>query len=550
MKGHYRDSVGMLRRFLTFLKPQWPAGLAGGALMVLSALLQLPIPLVTKHLVDVIVPARDLAALDALVILLLGALALNQAVQYVQSRILIAARNRTEGSLRNQLFAKLLRVRQDIVEREKVGYLHARIDSDVEAVGKLFVEALLGAMVDLLTFAVGALLLLYLNPWLAIVSLLSLPVFVLCFHAFSQKINDLSASRQEAWAALRGTEVELLGQGRAIRAFNRPGEALDRFRTGLSDALESNRRMAITGVVSGIAVGFTGMALPFFILWYGIREIIQGHFTLGGFIAFNGCIGYLYGPVQKLVSLNLDVQAALASARRIFEILDLPEESASFGAGLLPGVERVAVDGVSYVYDAGEGRGVRDVSFVLERGRSLAVVGETGKGKSTLAHLLLGLYTPTGGRISINGVDYTKLSLENLRAQVGYVPQEPELLSGSILDNITFFRPDGDPAHIQQLVRWCELEATLRRFPRGLGTDVLEAGGGLSGGEKQRIAIARALFGRPGLLIFDEATSALDVETESRLVPRLLDLPWRPATLFITHRDSFLNRVDQVIRLS
>lgn len=548
--SYYRESIRSYVRFLRFLAPYRGIGLLAGALMLLSSGLQLPMPLLMRYLIDVVVPARNLTYLSRLIFLLIGILLLSQVLIYLEKRLLVTYKNHVQRDLRTSLFKKLLTTRQSTLERETIGYFQARVDSDVDAISSLLMDTLLGAVVDILTLAVGVSLLFYFNAELALVGIMSLPAFILCYHLFSKRIHALAAKRQDSWARLRGTQVELAGQARVIKSFNRSNVILSLFATKLGQAIESDRILALTNVVATIAIGLTGAVLPFFILWYGIRQIILGGFTLGGFVAFNSCVGFLYGPVQNLAATNIAIQAALASAQRIFEILSYEEDDASFGTISLHEIQSVRLQEVSYVYDREEKRGLENVSLSLERGNVMAVVGATGGGKSTLGQLLVGLRVPTSGRILFNSVDYTQYDLAAIRTRIGYVPQEPDLLSGSIRDNITFFETSTDRALLDSVVAWCVLEQTIRRCAKRLDTHVLEAGGGLSGGEKQRIAIARALYRKPDLLILDESTSALDIETEKELMPHLLHLPWRPAVLLITHRRSFLHSVDKVLSLS
>lgn len=178
------------------------------------------------------------------------------------------------------------------------------------------------------------------------------------------------------------------------------------------------------------------------------------------------------------------------------------------------------------------------------------MIAETGKGKSTIAWLLLGYDVPQKGQILFNRREYTSFSLESIRSHLGLVPQEPTLMCGSLLDNVSFFRTSADLNWVGNLINWCCLTETVERFPNGLNTNVFEAGTGISGGEKQRIAIARALFSRPDFLILDEAMSAMDPETETKLMDNLMDLPWKPAVLLFTHRYAHLSKCDKVINLN
>ncbi len=520
--------------------------------MLLSALLQLPAPLLTKYLIDKILPSHNFLMLNWLTLILVAILLVNNGISYLYKAMLIDYRVKVERDIRLLLFKRILFGRIKMFEEKKIGYLQSRLDSDVDAAGQLFLETILDLTLDALTFIVGVGLLFYLNYRLAVVALLSLPFFIFSFYVFTRRMNELSRNRQEKWALFRGILVEFISAIKTVKAFGGETVVSNQYSDSVDNALESDRKQERYNVIASIFIGLTGVLLPLFVLWYGVRQIMLGQFTLGGFIAFNSCIGYLYNPVRNVVTLNLDIHSSLAAAERIFQIMDVPAESDIFGIEPLKEIQSIEFREVSYDYYSNEGEnrtGLSTVDFSVGRGERVAIVGETGSGKTTISRLLMGFDVPSSGTIYVNGINYQEFQLNELRKRLTLVPQEPPLMSGSILDNITFFDPEPDRHFVDQLVKWCELKSTLSRFPNGLMTNVLEAGTGLSGGEKQRIAIARALYPKADMIIFDEATSALDIETENKLFNNLIALPWNPGIIWITHRRSFLKRMTQVVNL-
>ncbi len=547
---YYKKAWKTYKRFLKFLKPYWKVGVVVGILMLITALLHLPAPLLTKFLIDKIVPQKNLFLLNILCLILVGVILLSNLLSYIQQVMLVNYRINVERDIRKLLIEKILKGPLSYFEKNATGYLLSRIDADVDAVGHLFIETILSLLMDILTFIVGAGLLFYLNTKLAIVSIISLPVFIFSFHYFSKKMNELTMVKQEKWARFRGVITEILSEVKTLKLFGKKDFSIKRTEQSLEQALESDKKLEIYGIISGIAIGLTGVILPLFVLWYGVRDIILGNFTVGGFIAFNTCIGYLYDPVKSFVSLNIDIHSSIAAAERIFQIIDLKEEDSNFGSKQLSSLKRVEFKNVSFHYPEREEKsGIENISFTLNRGEKLAIVGETGSGKSTIVRLIAGFDTPEKGQILFNGVDYRGYSIEEIRKKIAIVPQEPPLLSGSIVDNIVFFENEYDGGFIEDLIELCALKKTIERFPAGLNTNVFEEGVGLSGGEKQRIAIARALYRKPDLLIFDEATSALDMRTEEEIFGNLLNLEWNPAIIWISHREYLLDRFDKVLRL-
>jgi len=548
---YYKKAWRIYKRFLKFLKPYWGVGVIVGILMIISALLQLPAPLLTKYLIDKIVPMKDLHLLNLLCLLLVGIILFNNLISYVYQLMLVKYRVNVERDIRNLLIDKAFSGKVDFFEKNATGYILSRVDSDVDAVGHLFIETILDIVMDFLTFLVGAGLLFYLNFKLAVISLMSLPVFVFSFHFFSKKMNELTMINQEKWAKFRGVLTEILSQVKTLKLFGKRDFALKRVEKNLDEALESEKKLSIYSIVSSIAIGITGVILPLFVLWYGVRDIILGNFTVGGFIAFNTCIGYLYDPVRNFVSLNIDIHSSIAAAERIFQIIDIEKENTFFGKKPLPEISSVEFKDVSFYYPEREEKsGIENISFFLRKGDNMAIIGETGSGKSTIVRLLCGFDVPQKGKILINGKDYREYSLSEIRKKISVVPQEPPLLSGSILENIVFFEKEYNINFVKKLVKICQLEKTIKRMPDGLNTNVFEDGIGLSGGEKQRIAIARALYRKSDVVVFDEATSALDKDTELALFENLLKLEWQPSIIWISHRQYLLKKFNKILRLS
>jgi ATP-binding cassette subfamily B protein len=302
------------------------------------------------------------------------------------------------------------------------------------------------------------------------------------------------------------------------------------------------------GLLSGLINSIGGTAL----LWYGATLVIQGQLSIGQYVAFNMMKGHIISPVIALVGLWDELQEVLISVERLNDVFDTePEETPGTPMLALPALQGdLRLDNVTFRYDTEEERNaLQNISFEVKAGQTIAIVGRSGSGKSTLVKLLQGLYYPTSGQIWIDGHDIQHVSLQSLRSQLGVVPQECFLFSGTILENITLYRPEFSLEQAIEVAKLAEAHAFIQAMPLGYNTKVGERGTNLSGGQRQRIAIARALLGEPRIMILDEATSALDTESERRFQQNLARLSRDRTTFIIAHRLSTVRNADCILVL-
>jgi ABC-type multidrug transport system fused ATPase/permease subunit len=451
--------------------------------------------------------------------------------------------------LRRHLFGHLTTLSLRYFSQTKAGWIIARLTSDIDALSDVLSEGLKTLIANTLTFIV-AIAALFLVDWrLALVSLVVMPPALLFSRWFQVKSSVAFGEVRNRIAAVTAQMAESLAGMAVIQAFNRE----DQFRQSFKEANDQNQKASIHAqtiwAVFFPAIEWLGVLATALVLWVGTDLVHDGSATLGTVIAFIGLLGLLFQPLQELSELYGQVQSAAAAMVKIAGILDTETDIASKpGAEPIPRIEgRIDLDAVTFAYGAEPVLHALDVH--VPAGGCLALVGESGGGKSTTAKLIARFYDPADGAVRVDGHDLREVDLTSYRRQLGVVLQDPFLFSGTIADNIRFARPDATDADVEEVARAIGVDAVAARLDGGLQHVVHEGGSGLSAGERQLISIARALLADPRILILDEATSNIDRPTE-RLIEGALDRLLRGRTsLIIAHRLSTVRRANEILVL-
>jgi ATP-binding cassette subfamily B protein len=453
--------------------------------------------------------------------------------------------------LRNDLFAKIQRLSFSYHDRNQTGQLMIRATDDVEKV-RIFIGQGVVQLVSAVVLIVGTLLILFTtNLRLAFVVLPILPIAMVMFAIFAGLSQPLFSRVQARLSALNTTLQENLAGIRVVKAFAREREEQAKFQ----DQAGGLMNQAI-----GVARLFTFLfPLVFFIanlgqaaiLFYGGQQIIGGTLTLGEWQEFSLYLMYLFLPIAMFGMIITQMGQAAASAHRVVEILDTQSDVRDApDARPLPAVEgRVQFERVTFRYFGGGDPVLKEVSFEALPGQTIALLGATGSGKTTIINLLPRFYDPSEGRITIDGHDLRSVTLESLRAQIGIVLQDTTLFTGTVRDNIAFGRPEASLAQVTAAARAAAAHDFISAFPQGYDTPVGERGVTLSGGQKQRIAIARALLLEPRILILDDSTSSVDMATESQIQQALNHLMRGRTSFVIAQRISTVVNADQILVL-
>ncbi len=451
--------------------------------------------------------------------------------------------------LRNAIYSKLQTLSFSYHDQAQTGQLMTRVTSDVEMVrhwvGQGFLQ-LLGALVMLVG---SATILLIINWRLALVSLTIVPFVFLVFGYFARTVQPLFRQVQARLGALNTVLQENLAGVRVVKAFAREEHEIGRFGRANDELLTENIRVTRATSFTFPIIFFFGNVGTFLVIWYGGNEVIAGTLSLGELVAFNTYLGFLMFPVFILGMIAANISRAGASAQRVFEVLDAQNDVEDLpGAGLLPPVQgRIAFEDVSFRYVGSEHDALGNVSFEAEPGQTIAIVGTTGSGKSTLTNLIPRFYDVQGGRVTVDGHDVRDVTLESLRSQIGIVLQETVLFSGTIRENIAYGAPEATQEQIERVARIAQAHDFILEQPQGYDTRIGEGGVGLSGGQMQRIAIARALLLDPKILVLDDSTSSVDAETEYQIQQAMERLMSNRTTFVIAQRISTVRNADRIL---
>jgi ABC-type multidrug transport system fused ATPase/permease subunit len=518
-----------------------------GTLAVVSQALGLVVPWLTGRVVDDAVTNHDHKRLWMLVgvIVVVGTV---KAIVMVARRLLAGNLSLdVEYDLRTGVYRHLLTLEQHYHDDHQTGQLLSRATADVTAIrvflgyGLIFITQYLA-----LVLAVIALLI-WTSPWLALASFVLAPLMVWMSARYSRRSFPVLRDVQQRVADVTTQAEEAIVGVRVIKAFAQEDREVERFRDR-SEAVfhrqvDSTRLQATYQPLLDL-VPQLGVAI---VLFAGGVAVANGSLTIGGFFQFNLYLGMLVMPLRMVGMWVGQVQRAVASGSRVFELLDTeptlhtPEHPTALPAG---GGE-LRLEGVRFGYDP-ERPILHEIDLVIPEGRTLALIGRTGSGKSTLAALVPRLYDVQAGRVLVDGVDVRELDLGELRRSVATVSQDTFLFSASVRDNIAFARPDASDATVEQAARRAQAHDFISKLPKGYDTIIGERGLTLSGGQRQRLAIARALVADPRILILDDATASVDATTEARIRLALREAMAGRTTLIIAHRLSTLALADEI----
>jgi len=546
--------VHPLRRLWPYVGRYRRAMILGLVCALAATAMQLVAPWVLKHAVDDLtigVTTRKLLFYASLTLVIAG---IGGVFRYLMRQAIVGASRDIEYDIRNDFFARLQTLPLGYYQARRTGDLMSRATNDLNAVRMMVGPAVMYAVTTILLFIVASWLMLSINMRLTLIALLPVPIVSVMVKYFGMQIRKRFEKIQAQLSDLSAIAQESLAGVRVIRAYRQEEAEVVRFELANREYVARNRSLILLQAVFYSGLGFLMGLSAVLLLWLGGRDVIRGRMTLGEFVAFNTYLAMMSWPMFAFGWVTNLMQRGLASWRRMLQILDEPPAIADApdlqAAESWPPITG-AIEFRHVTFDHGTQRVLDDVSLMIAAGQTVALIGPTGSGKSTLISLLPRLHEPPPGTVFVDGVDVRRIPLSVLRAAIGMVPQEPFLFSDTVAQNIAFGAPERDEEDELLLgaAGIARLDKDVDAFPKAWNTMVGERGLTLSGGQKQRTALARALLIDPPILILDDALSAVDTYTEEEILRRLRGVFRQRTAILVAHRVSTVRDADLIVVL-
>ncbi|MFJ4080678.1 ABC transporter ATP-binding protein [Streptomyces iakyrus] len=550
-----KEQPRQVRRILGLFRPYRGRLAIVGLLVAAASLVSVATPFLLKEILDVAIPQGRTGLLSLLALGMILSAVLTSVFGVLQTLISTTVGQRVMHDLRTAVYGRLQRMSLAFFTRTRTGEVQSRIANDIGGM-QATVTSTATSLVSNVTSVVATIVAMLALDWrLTVVSLLLLPVFVWISRRVGDERRKITTQRQKQMAAMAATVTESLSVSGILlgRTMGRSDSLTKSFSDESEQLVDLEVRSNMAGRWRMAVITIVMAALPAVIYWTAGMALQLGgpEVSIGTIVAFVSLQQGLFRPAVSLLSTGVQIQSSLALFQRIFEYLDLPvditERPDPVRLDRIKG--EIRFDDVSFGYDGKDGPVLDGIDLTVPAGGSLAIVGPTGAGKSTLGYLVPRLYDVTGGRVTLDGVDVRDLDFDTLARAVGVVSQETYLFHASVADNLRFAKPDATDEELHQAARAAQIHDHIAALPDGYDTVVGERGHRFSGGEKQRLAIARTILRDPPVLILDEATSALDTRTEAAVQDAIDALSANRTTLTIAHRLSTVRGADQIVVL-
>lgn len=519
-------------------------------LMVITTLISIGGAFFLQNIIDVIVPEKRVVGLEFIGLGLLISYVFHGFFTHLEGHLAVLLSKRMSVDILLNYIRHLFKLPLAFFDTRRVGEITARFN-DANSIIESLSQTAITTVLNMGTIIIVGVALAIINIRLMSLLFLAIPLYLLLIIPFIEFFDRQNNNRMEKNAALNSQLIESLNGIASIKSMNSENKMYALVQDKFKDAIETNYKYGVTSVIQHGLKDTASLLINLSVLFFGSFLAIRGQISLGSLIAFNALLGYFFGPLEELINLQDNLQTAKIANARLNQVLLSPDEENTSGIGQTMGQLRnfksIEYKNVSFEYKYSQ-KILHNVSFKVSKGESTAIVGFSGSGKTTLAKILVNFYRSNSGQVLVNGIQTTKIENKALRSLIFYLPQNPYLFSGTIAENIALANPEVKLEKIIDAAKLAEIHQVILGLPDGYDTQISE-GTGLSGGQLQRLAIARAIVSSAEVLVLDESTSNLDLLTEKKVLQNLLKIS-NKTVIFIAHRLEIAKQVDKIIVMS